>query len=109
MSENETANPMPDVEATPEMGEEPRSALETFLHHQRRAIEETGKALDALLPAGFKEHGSEATKEFVKGFRVLVDALIDEVEKASRKGDEEGEEAERPSTTGRTKVKVQVE
>jgi hypothetical protein len=28
------------------------SAWETFIYHQRRALEEAGKALDALLPEG---------------------------------------------------------
>lgn len=86
--------------------EEPKTPFEKFLFHQRRALEETGKALEALLPDGFKEHGAEASREFVKGFRVLVDAAISEIEKAAEE-DEEGEE--KPSTTGKAKVKVEVE
>lgn len=89
--------------------ESPRTPFEEFLYHQRRALEETGKALEALLPEGFRTHGSQASKEFARGFRVLVDAAMQELRKA-RKGDEEGEEEEPPvSTTGKTKVKVEVE
>ncbi|MCB9453484.1 MAG: hypothetical protein H6672_18795 [Anaerolineaceae bacterium] len=85
--------------------EEPKTPFEKFLFHQRRAMEETGKALEALLPEGFKEHGAEASREFIKGFRVLVDAAITEIEKAVEEEDDE----DKPSTTGKTKVKVEVD
>lgn len=90
----------------------PRNPFETFLFHQRRALEETGKALEALLPEGFREHGAQATREFTKGLRVLMEAAVDEVKKAADKVREQGEEAtdgdDAPAgTTG--KVKVQVE
>jgi hypothetical protein len=94
----------------PPMDEEPRTPFEEFLYHQRRALEETGRALEALLPEGFRTHGNNASKEFTKGFRVLVDAAMDEIKKASEKKAEGGEDDdEGPSTTGKTKVKVQVE
>lgn len=91
--------------------ESPRTPFEEFLYHQRRALEETGKALEALLPDGFRSHGSNASKEFTKGFRVLVDAAMDEMKKASKKAEKAADEADddRPSTTGKTKVKVQVD
>ncbi len=85
--------------------EEPKTPFEKFLFHQRRAVEETGKALEALLPEGFREHGSEASREFIKGFRVLVDAAIAEIEKAV----EEDDDDDKPATTGKTKVKVEVD
>ncbi len=103
------------VNATPETPEtsneeSPKNPLESFIYHQRRALEETGKALEALLPEGFREHGSEASKEFVKSFKILVDAAITEVEKATTRVEEVVEEGEdKPSTIGKTKVKVQVE
>lgn len=109
---------MPNTDLNPEIvdvpAEETKSPLESFIFHQRRALEEAGKALDALLPERFKEHGSVASKEFVKGFQVLIDAAITEIEKATStaKSDVEADvEAaeERLSTTGKTKVKVQVE
>ena len=91
-----------------EQDETIRGAFEDFLHHQRRALEETGKALEALLPEGFRKHGSEASKEFTKGFRVLVDAAMAELKKAKSEADDTAE-GDGPATTGRTKVKVEVE
>jgi hypothetical protein len=99
----------PNLNELPE--EEPRTPMEEFLYHQRRALEETGKALEALLPEGFRTHSSQATKEFTKGFRVLVDAAMEEIRKASEKAASEAssDDDEGPSTTGKTKVKVQVD
>jgi hypothetical protein len=90
--------------------ESPKTPLESFVYHQRRALEETGKALEALLPEGFREHGSVAGKEFIRSFQILVDAAITEIEKATSRVEEvkEGDD-DRPSTTGKTKVKVQVD
>jgi len=100
----------------------PNTKMEQFFYHQRRALEETGKALEALLPPGFREHGSEALREFGRGFRILVDATIDELKRVSER--EEAEEAARQAsasveeaveeeapkkTTGKAKVKVKVE
>jgi len=90
--------------------EDPKNPFETFIYHQRKALEETGKALEALLPEGFREHGGEAGREFVKGFKALVDAAITEIEKAtSQHADADSEGDEPPATTGKTKVKVQVD
>jgi hypothetical protein len=103
-----------------------QSPLERFFYHQRRALEETGKALEALLPAGFREHGSKATEEFVKGFRILIDSTIDEMKKVSEREETEAEKTtvtaevkeeddnDKPTppttpTTGKTKVKVKVD
>lgn len=109
MSDNEHVNANPE---TPEE-ETPKNPLESFVYHQRRALEETGKALEALLPEGFREHGSSAGKEFIRSFQVLVDAAINEIEKATTKVQDapEGETGgdDKPSTTGKTKVKVQVD
>jgi hypothetical protein len=108
--EQEHVNHNPD--ATEE--ESPKNPLESFVYHQRRALEETGKALEALLPEGFREHGSSAGKEFIKSFQVLVDAAIGEIEKATSRVQDAADEAsdggdDKPSTTGKTKVKVQVD
>lgn len=116
MTEHEQHIPVDNEESAEEKA--PETPLEQFFYHQRRALEETGKALEALLPPGFREHSSEASREFAKGFRVLVDAAIDELKKISEKEEaaEEGEtpaeavkEEPRPATTGKTKVKVKVE
>jgi len=106
MPKQEPVNP-----ASEPAEEEPKTPFEAFIYHQRRALEETGKALEALLPEGFREHGGEAGREFVKGFKTLVDAAINEIEKATSQNanpDENGGD-EPPSTTGKTKVKVQVD
>jgi len=105
---DETLNPEGE---TPE--EPTRNAFEAFLYHQRRALEETGKALESLLPEGFRTHSKQATSEFTSGLRVLVDAAIEEIKKANEGTKnvsvEANEEEDKPSTTGKTKVKVQVE
>ncbi len=97
-----------------ERPEEPtRNAFEAFLYHQRRALEETGKALESLLPEGFRTHSKQATNEFTTGLRVLIDAAIEEIKKANEGAKkakvETTSEEDKPSTTGKTKVKVQVE
>lgn len=104
---NEDHNTPPTTE-----DEEPRKPFEEFLHHQRRALEETGKALEALLPEGFRTHGSEASKEFTKGMRVLVDAALEELKRAQENAEQAKDKDDNddgPSTTGKTKVKVQVD
>lgn len=114
---------MSDFEQTTPEGAENTTAksndpIGDFLRHQRNALDETVKAVDALFPKEFKEHSREAGREFTKGVKVLVDAVIAEVEKASREFDknfnsqrpaEGGTGSDRPSTTGSSKVKVQVE
>lgn len=103
---------MNDEYTTPEevIGEEEaRNKFETFLYHQRRAVEETGRALEALLPEGFRTHSKRATEEFTTGLRVLVDAALEEIKKAKENDEAATVEEEKPSTTGKTKVKVQVE
>jgi len=107
VNNQENVNP----EAEPVEEEELKNPFETFIYHQRRALEETGKALEALLPEGFREHGGEASKEFIKGFKALVDAAITEIEKATSQVEEvkDDDSNEPPSTTGKTKVKVQVD
>ncbi|MBL8134730.1 MAG: hypothetical protein JNL42_22910 [Anaerolineae bacterium] len=96
----------------------PNEPLKEFNEHLRKALEETGKALDALVPDGFKEHSAEARREFVKGAKVLVDAALTELEKTSREFDKNFARRpaptppaaeDRPSSTGTTKVKVQVD
>ncbi len=103
---------------------ETKKPFDQFIEHQKRALEETGKALEALLPPGFREHSEQARKEFIKGMKVLVDAAVVELEKASKEVDKAIKQSrqgragapesnsaggERPSSTGKTKVKVQVD
>jgi hypothetical protein len=94
--------------------EEPRTPFEGFLFHQRRALEETGKALEALLPEGFRTHGTNASKEFTEGFRVLIDAAMKELKKTRSSGgpvdgDDDDDEPGTASSTGKAKVKIPVD
>lgn len=99
-------------EVTDESGQTP---LERFFYHQRKALEETGKALEALFPPGFREHGSAATKEFGAGFRILIDAAIDELKRVSERDEDpapakdDDDDDDKPSTTGKGKIKVKVD
>ncbi len=78
------------------MNEEPKknTEFENFVDHQKKAFEEAGKALEALIPPEFMTHTKAAFKESVEGFRVLVNATLDaistEIDKAKEKaaGDE---------------------
>lgn len=97
--------------------EEPvRSRFEEFLYHQRRALEETGRAIEALFPEKFVEHTKRAGSEFGTAMRVLADAVTDEIKKATENakatkpdaGQSESDDDD-ASTTGKTKVRVQVE
>ncbi|MDQ7028179.1 MAG: hypothetical protein Q9P44_21760 [Anaerolineae bacterium] len=133
MAENEQEI---DVNADVTEEENDETPMERFFFHQRRALEETGKALEALLPPDFRKHGGEASREFAKGFRVLVDVTIDNLKRVSEKEDEDEEydeeveneeetevkaevdggdgdngndDDEPPSTTGKTKVKVKLD
>lgn len=119
MSENEQDIEM-NAEETAE-SETVETPMERFFFHQRRALEEMGMALEALVPPDFRKHGGEASKEFARGFRVLVDAAIDELKKVSEREDPQAEaeaakakkknddDDDRPSTTGKTKVKVKLD
>ena len=71
----------------PEEDETGKTPLEQFIFHQRRGLEEFGKAMESLLPPGFREHTQAAGNEFASGFRVLIDAAIDEIKKASEMED----------------------
>jgi cytochrome c556 len=68
--------PVEKPEVVPVTDEKP---FDAFIEHQKKAIEEAGKALVALLPEDFKEHGQSAFKEVVEGYRRLFNAAIDEL------------------------------
>jgi len=57
-----------------------RSPLEAFIHHQGRALEETGKAFASLLPKDFRTHVGNALEEGKAGLEVVADAMIDGVQ-----------------------------
>ncbi|MFN8527788.1 MAG: hypothetical protein U0670_04175 [Anaerolineae bacterium] len=120
-NENEVRNQR-EIKIVEDGAPKAKSPIEEFVDHQRKALEETGKAIESLLPEGFREHGKEAGKEFAKGLKILVDAAIGEMEKAGREIDKQFKQSrqssstpgevdgsDRPSSTGATKVKVQVD
>lgn len=90
---------------------EAQTPLEEFVEHQRKALDETGKAIESLLPPEFVKHAKEAQKESYAGFKLLVDTFIEEMEKVAKKTEEAAktDDDDKPSTTGKTKVKVQVD
>ncbi len=107
---------MPDETTTPEeeKADGLQGAFQQFFDHQKKAFEEAGKAFEALLPEGFKEHSNAASEEFRRSIKVLVDATIDELEKVTKqdegvKEDSDDDDGPPSSSTGKTKVKVQVE
>ena len=107
------------------VGDDGQTPLEQFIFHQRRGLEEFGKAMESLLPPRFKEHTQAAGVEFATGFRVLIDAAIDEIKKASEmedhdaRGEEEhvaqarenlsADEEEGESSAGSASGKIRVE
>jgi hypothetical protein len=53
--------------------------FDEFVEHERKAVQEFGKAFAALLPEGLREHGETAVKEMVEGYRRLFNATLDDV------------------------------
>lgn len=103
MSEQQNPNPTPEDNHEPP---HPQTPLEQFLFHQRRALEETGKALESLLPPGFRQHTQAAGNEFATGFRVLIDAAIDEIKKASEMEDPEARARAEQERAAKSKLSV---
>lgn len=94
------------------------AVLKGFVDHQANAVREAVKAVDSLLPEGFKRHASASLHETVKSYRLLMDAGLEALNRAGKGVDEalkkakesvEDESDERPSTTGANKVRVEVE
>jgi hypothetical protein len=70
------ATPEKDAEAMPEKAP---GVFEVFIDHQRKALSEAEKALESLLPEGFREHAESAIKEVIEGYRRLFNAGIDQI------------------------------
>ena len=74
-----------------------RGPLDAFVHHQAKAVEETGKALASLLPKEFRTHAGKAIDESCASFEALFDGVIENVESGlhklrSKPQDEAGKE-----------------
>jgi hypothetical protein len=85
------------------MADEKNKPVDDFIEHQKRALEEAGKALEALVPPEFREHGKAAVNESIEGFRVLLNSMLDDFKSEVNKDDDESK-----SSTGGSKVKVEV-
>ncbi len=87
-----------------------KSTFESFADHQRKAAKEACEAVVSLLPPDFRTHSRTATDEFAKSLRVLADGVIGVMEhelNRMRTSAEPGT-GSGPSTTGKSKVKVEV-
>ncbi len=98
---------------TDEQPETERTPLAGFLHHQRKAAEAALKALGAFIPPDFRKYSREAREEYLKSFKVLIEGARATVEREmhrtrSKAEGDEGDQPPRPSSTGKTKVKVEV-
>jgi hypothetical protein len=103
--EPEMANAEPETASTAS----DKSPLENFVEHQKRAAEEAAKALNALIPPDFRTHGRAAKKEFLTSFKVLVEGVATAVDhELNKMHSTKSDGSDGPSTTGKTKVKVEV-
>lgn len=114
---NPSQEPQSDSEPTTASRKAPLSA---FVDHQTAAAREAALALQALIPPDFRTHSRAARKEFLSSFKVLLDGVSDmvdhELEKARAATAAAAAEAKaaksddqnKPPTTGKTKVKVEV-
>jgi hypothetical protein len=71
--------------------------FDEFVEHEKKAVQEFGKAFAALLPEGLREHGETAVKEMVEGYRRLFNATLDDVIERVEKAKLEDKEAEKKS------------
>jgi hypothetical protein len=79
-----------------------RTPVGGFIHHQSKALEETGRALVSLLPKDFRDHAANAVEETKTSWGILFDGVVDTVEGGLQKL--------RPSPkedTGKEKVEVE--
>ena len=73
----------------------PDGPFERFLDHQRRAFVEASKAFSSLLPKELREHGQNAVKEMVEGYRALFNTTLDDLIKTLEKARLEENEGEK--------------
>ncbi len=100
MAENETQDPNVEEEILREEGE---SVLDAFVRYQREAAKEGRKAIEAFIPPDVRAHGREAKRNFRRAFKVLLEGIAERIELP-----EEDEGIPPVSSTGKTKVKVEV-
>jgi len=112
----------PEFQSEPPKTARTQTPLSAFLEHQANAAQETIAALQALLPPEFHTHSTAARDEWLLSFKALFDGATDAIEtelkRARNKVDSAipgdpndtrtGTGTDKPSTTGKSKVKVEV-
>jgi hypothetical protein len=83
------------------LGTEEQTPFAEFIEHEKKAVNEAGKALSSLLPEGLRKHGDTALKEMIEGYRRLFNSTLDDVVKRIEKAKLE----EKPSSR---KEKVEI-
>ena len=110
--ENKTTQPQETPEAEEPKEEPYRTPFGGFIYHQRLAAEKAIKALSSLVPPDFKQYSREAKKEYLLSFKVLIEGIADSISREMNRarGAQEPEDKGKtpPSTTGKSKVKVEV-
>ena len=92
---------------SPEQDQE-KNAFEKFVDHQKKAYEEAGQAMDALIPPDFKKHSKAALKESVEGFRVLFNTVIDIISDELDRDDSTETDSDDKNGNGGKKIKIEV-
>lgn len=91
----------------------PENPFEQFVYYQRKGFEESVRAFEELLPPEFRKHSSAARENFKRSFQVIAEAITGEVQKVRDRGGDTGangnDDEDRPATTGKAKVKIQVD
>ncbi|HVO43073.1 MAG TPA: hypothetical protein VMT34_10635 [Aggregatilineales bacterium] len=86
--------------------------ISDFVNHHVKATQEVGRALEALIPPDFRAHSAEAVHEIMLAYKAVGDGisyvLDTELDKVRQSGTSSGDSGSGPSTTGKSKVKVEV-
>lgn len=102
MSEERQEAPTTEPEA------EKKTPINEFVSHQRKAADEMRQAVEALIPPDFRSHSRVAREEFLLSFKVLVEGLSSAVDQELNRVRNASPASGGPSTTGKTKVRVEV-
>ncbi len=92
-----------------ETNEASESAFREFLHHQRIAVEELGRAVESLFPKAFREHTAKAGKAFAESFRTLFEAAKDDLGEMFNKEKKGRDEEADNNGESATKIKVDIQ
>jgi hypothetical protein len=72
--------------------------FDDFVEHEKKALQEFGKAFAALLPEGLREHGDTAVREMVEGYRRLFNATLDDLVKLVERAKLEEKQPQKKTT-----------